>query len=138
MLEPTELRSETEREQEASCTEGEGNKQSRASDQFGAGVSDTPPPLTHVSERGAGSGHQVHGDVEVGGTDRFRPQDKSIANPPTAGLRLSDSGDGRLCATSGAQRGAKCKLVKRCDKRRQRRTKCRVVRHCNKRCSMQS
>ena len=38
------------REQEASGVEA--GKQSRADDQFGAGVDNTPPPLTHVTERG--------------------------------------------------------------------------------------
>ena len=93
--------SETEREQEASHSEG--SKQSRASDQFGTGVSCTPPPLTHVFEKGAGSDHQVQGKGEMSGTDRLRPQGDLIVEPPTAESRLGR----RLASEDGSVRPIK-------------------------------
>jgi len=95
MLEPTELNEwNWKRNKEPHALRVA--KQSRASDRFGAGSATTPPPLTPCLERGAGSGHQVQGDVELGGTDRFSP--RTVLSPilhrwAKAG-RLSDSGMG--------------------------------------------
>ena len=97
---------ETESEQEVSNTEA--GKSSRASDRFGAGGSSAPPPLTHVSEKGAGSDHQVPGEGERGGSGRNRPQSDFVGEPSTAETRLGrllGSDDGGVRPTNGPNAG---------------------------------